>query len=56
MVEHPVHKIKEERVVMLVLGDKSLMLEENFTHDVTTFTPYTVKKATKIEKGHDLSE
>ena len=55
-IEHPVHKLKEERKVMLVFGDKSMMLEEAFTHDVTTFVGYTVKKAPLIEKGHDLSE
>ena len=41
---------------MVVFGDKSLMLEEPFTQDVTSFTTYVIKKAPKVEKGHDLSE
>ena len=40
---------------MIVFGDKSLMLEEAFSQDITTFTSFTVKKAPKVEKGHDLS-
>ena len=41
---------------MVVFGDKSLMLEEPFSQDINTFTSFTVRKAEKVEKGHDLSE
>lgn len=40
---------------MIVLGDKSLMLEQPFSQDVTTFTNYTVQKKTKVEAGEDLT-
>lgn len=40
---------------MLVLGDKSLMLEEPFTQDITTFITYTIQKKTKVEAGEDLT-
>jgi|694.fasta_scaffold100295_2 hypothetical protein len=36
---------------MIVLGDKSLMLELPFTQDVTSFIPYTIQKKTKVEAG-----
>lgn len=40
---------------MLVLGDKSLMLEGPFTQDITTFIPYTIQKKTKVQAGEDLT-
>ena len=32
------------------------MLEENISQDITTPSKFTVRKATKVEKGHDLGE
>ena len=40
---------------MLVLGEKSLMLEQPFSQDITTFTPYQIQKKTKVEAGQDLT-
>lgn len=48
---HPILMVEEQRNVMLVLSDKSLMLEEPFSQDVTSFTIYTVQKKTQVEEG-----
>ena len=40
---------------MIIFGDKSLMLEEPFSTDFTIFTPYVIRKKTKIEVGEDVA-
>ncbi len=56
IIENPVFKTKEERAVTLVLSDKSVLLEEPFLEEYSSFVGYLIRKKTKIIPGANITK
>lgn len=56
IIENPLLKTTEEQEVMVVLGDRSILLKNPFIEEVTSESSFKVQKKAKIEKGEDIAE
>lgn len=55
LIEHPLLKTLEERAVVLVLADKSILLEEPFLEEYASFVPYFIRKKSKVILGENIT-
>jgi hypothetical protein len=56
LITHPVFKTVEERTVTLVLSSKSILLEEPFLEEYSTFVPFQIRKKSTIIPGANLTQ
>ena len=56
LVDHSKSQQREERVVLAIMSDKSLLISEPFSNDIINFEVFLVRKHDRIEKLEDTLE
>ena len=56
IIENPLFKTIEERAVTLILSDKSILLEEPFLEEYSSFVAFAVRKKAKVVLGANLTK
>jgi hypothetical protein len=56
IVQNAVLGTREERTVTLILSDKSILLEEPFLEECSSFVPYLIRKKSKVTPGENVTQ